>query len=405
MRRIADRSVSGPDWRRLGRPSRIFRSISSEPGSVRSGRSARHRAISRSMVVLVGLGVVWRIARFAANPPFWGDEAFLAVNVLIRDFAGLLRPLEYYQIAPVGFLWGELAIVRALGTSEWAFRLIPFLSGLASLGLFLRFASRTLDRRSALIAVGIFAAAFYPVRHATEAKPYATDLLFSLMTTSLAWSTWLDLESPRRWLALVLLVVVGVWCSYPLVFVAAGVGFVLAVGVGIRPTRRAILLYLTFMLATSSSWLGSYLTVAREQAQSAPFYTSLGTWQGSFPPFEASWKMAYWLLDVHTGNLLAYPNGGNSLGSLATALLVLIGCLTLLKSRPALLAILLSPLVPNLLAASLRRYPYGTSTGPLCSWRRPFACSPGWDLSLSSGDSKGHVGDESTGSQPPLWPG
>ena len=101
--------------------------------------------------------------------------------------------------------------------------------------------------------------------------------------------------------------------------------------------------------------------VAREQARSAPFYTSLGTWQGAFPPFEESWKMAYWLLDVHTGNMLAYPNGGNNFGSLATAVLVAIGCLALLKSRPALLAMLLSPLAANLLAASLQRYPYGTS--------------------------------------------
>ncbi len=310
---------------------------------------------------LVVLGVVWRVARFAAGQPLWGDEAFLAVSVLLRDYAGLLRPLEYYQIAPAGFLWGELAMVRALGKSEWALRLIPFASGLASLGLFVRFAGKTLDRRSALLAVGIFAAAYYPVRHATEAKPYATDLLFSLMTTGLAWSTWLDRESLRRWLALAGVVVVGVWCSYPLVFVAAGVGAVLAVRVGANPSRRAILFYLAFGMASAASWLGSYFAVAREQARSAPFYTSLETWQGAFPPFEEPWKLAYWLLDVHTGNMLAYPNGGNKFGSLATALLVAVGCLTLWRSRPALLAMLLSPLAANLLAASLHRYPYGTS--------------------------------------------
>jgi 4-amino-4-deoxy-L-arabinose transferase-like glycosyltransferase len=313
------------------------------------------------MLVLVGLGVVWRVARFATGQALWGDEAFLAVNVLLRDFAGLLRPLDYYQIAPVGFLWGELAMVRMLGKSEWALRLIPFASGLASLGLFVGFARKTLDRRSALLAVGIFAAAFYPVRHATEAKPYATDLFFSLLTTALAWWTWLDRESPRKWLALAGVVGVGVWCSYPLVFVASGIGAVLGLGVTARPSRWAISLFLSFGLISSTSWLASYFAVAREQAKSAPFYTSLQTWQGAFPPFEESWRMAYWLLDVHTGNMLAYPNGGNKLGSLATAVLVGVGCLTLLRSRPALLAILLSPLAANLLAASLRRYPYGTS--------------------------------------------
>ena len=71
--------------------------------------------------------------------------------------------------------------------------------------------------------------------------------------------------------------------------------------------------------------------------------------------------MSYWLVDVHTGNMLAYPNGGNNFGSLATTVLVAVGALRLLRWRPALLALLLSPLGANLLAACLRRYPYGTS--------------------------------------------
>ena len=61
-----------------------------------------------------------------------------------------------------------------------------------------------------------------------------------MMTTVLAWSIWLDRESTRRWLALTALVAAGVWFSYPLVFVAAGVGTVLAVRVGDDPGRRAV---------------------------------------------------------------------------------------------------------------------------------------------------------------------
>ena len=312
-------------------------------------------------MAFVVLGVAWRVARYAMGQPLWGDEAFLAVNLLARDFAGLLRPLDYHQIAPVAFLWAVRAVVRSLGASEWSLRLIPFASGLVSLGLFVGLARRTLDRRSALLAVGIFAASYYPVRHSSEIKPYATDLLFSLLTTGLAWSTWLDRESPRRWLALAGVVGVGVWFSYPLIFVAAGVGMVLAFGVSRNPTRRVVALYVAFGLVTSASWMSSYFIVARPQSLSAPLYTELKTWQGAFPPLSQPWRLPYWLLDVHTGNMLAYPNGGNNFGSLATAALVVVGGLALRKSRPALLAILLSPLVPTLLASSLQRYPYGTS--------------------------------------------
>ena len=100
--------------------------------------------MARTLIGMIALGIVWRVARYGACPPMWGDEAFIAVNLLTRDFAGLLKPLEYYQIAPMGFLWAELAVIRVLGASEWAVRLIPFLSGLASLGLFALRASRVL---------------------------------------------------------------------------------------------------------------------------------------------------------------------------------------------------------------------------------------------------------------------
>jgi 4-amino-4-deoxy-L-arabinose transferase-like glycosyltransferase len=313
------------------------------------------------MIGMIALGVAWRVVRYGACPPVWGDEAFIAVNLLTRDFAGLLRPLEYYQIAPLGFLWAELAVIRVLGTSEWAIRLIPFLSGLASLGLFAWFARKTVDRRSALMAVGIFAASYYLARHATEAKPYSTDLLFSMMTTGLAWSIWLDRDSIRRWMALTVLIAVGVWFSYPLVFVAAGVGTVLAVRVGTRPNRRVVSLFVAFGLTISTSWILSYLTFGRLQAEAAPFYTDLETWRDAFPPLSEPWLLPFWLLDTHTGNMLAYPNGGKNFASLGTAIAVAVGCLTLRKTRPAFLAMLLSPLVPTLVASAFHRYPYGTS--------------------------------------------
>jgi len=340
------------------RPSAMF-GPPARPGV--SGFADRRASLARMLGAMVALGVAWRVARFAAGPSLWGDEAFLAVSLLTRDFAGLLRPLEYHQIAPLGFLGAELAVVRALGSSEWALRLIPFVAGLLSLALFARFAKGAVDRRSALMAVGIFAASFYPVRHATEVKPYATDLLLSLVTTGLAWSTWRDRRSIRRWLTLAAAVAAGVWFSYPLVFVAAGVGLVLGAGAIRDRDARSLLGLGLFGLTTAASWAVSYVAFARPQSLASPFYRQLKTWQGAFPPWGRPRAFPAWLLDVHTGNMLAYPNGGNNFGSAATAVLVVAGGVALARARPALLALLLSPLLPTFLAASLGRYPYGTS--------------------------------------------
>src|SRR5262249_52552590 len=114
---------------------------------------------------LLVVGVAWRMLRYFLQFPVWGDEAFICNNFLDRDYLGLLKPLDYKQVAPIFFLWSELATFRILGVSELAIRLLPFLAGLGSLFLFWRLAKSTLKSTAALIAIGIFAVSYYPIRH------------------------------------------------------------------------------------------------------------------------------------------------------------------------------------------------------------------------------------------------
>ena len=76
------------------------------------------------------------------------------------------------------------------------------------------------------------------------------------------------------------------------------------------------------------------------------------------------WKLPWWLLEIHTGNMLAYPYGGNNFGSTLSTIVVVAGCVRVWRRRVRrpLLILLLSPLPFALVAAALQRYPYGTST-------------------------------------------
>jgi hypothetical protein len=58
------------------------------------------RRLERAIWAFVGLGVLLRVARYAIDYPLWWDEAFVAVNFIRRDYAALLRPLEYGQVCP-----------------------------------------------------------------------------------------------------------------------------------------------------------------------------------------------------------------------------------------------------------------------------------------------------------------
>ena len=90
----------------------------------------------------------------------------------------------------------------------------------------------------------------------------------------------------------------------------------------------------------------------------------IATWNDAFPPLAAPWQLPWWLLDVHTGNMLAYPYGGNHFGSTLTTILVVFGCVRIAQRRVRrpLLCLLLFPLPVAFVAAALHAYPYGTST-------------------------------------------
>ena len=310
-------------------------------------------------LLLLGLG--WRGLRYGLGFPLWGDEALLTSTLMSRDFPGMLRPLDYLQIAPLGFMWAELTAVRVLGFSEYALRAIPFLCGIASMLLFWRFAVRIADRRGALLAVAFLAASYYPVRHAAEVKPYAVDLLVSLAITYLAWIVSRNPSAITHWAGLIFLAALGPWISYPFVFVAAAAGVYLLSGL-LRPARpKAIAGCILYCAVLTLSFLSMYLLYGRAQAETAPHLVTHKMWVGAFPPLERPWELPLWLIKVHTGNMMAYPIGGRSGRSALTLALVLVGTVATWRRSRRTLLLLLGPLVLTFIAAAVKRYPYGTS--------------------------------------------
>jgi hypothetical protein len=261
-------------------------------------------------------------------------------------------------------MWLELAVSRALGFSEWALRLVPFLSGVAALLLFCRFATRVLPRRPALLAIAIFAASYYLVRHAAELKPYSTDLLISLSLTMLGWSATQRPDSPTRWTALILAALIAPWCSYPSIFVGSAVILVCGIHLLGWPKRSStppIAWVAGVAVALGASFLLMYLFYGKPHAESAAPLTDTEMWARTFPPWRDPWKLPLWLIAIHTGNMFAYPAGGVNGGSAATFVLFVIGALHLATHNRPLLLLLLAPFVLTFGAACFQLYPYGGS--------------------------------------------
>src|SRR6516164_519721 len=127
--------------------------------------------------VAIIAGVALRVYHYARNPSMWHDEAALVLNVIGKGFKALLGPLYFHEAASPLFLWIERAVHLTLGATTYALRLVPFLASCSALVLFAQLVKRILTPASAAWAVALFAFSDSLLWHASEAKPYAVDVL------------------------------------------------------------------------------------------------------------------------------------------------------------------------------------------------------------------------------------
>lgn len=339
--------------------------------------------VRRALVLLLVMGAAARAVRYGLAFPLWGDEAFVAVNFLHRGFRDMIDPLLYGQIAPLGYMWATLLAVRTLGLSEWAIRLVPFAAGVAGLVLLWRLAAAEFGRRATVCAVGFLAAAYYPIRHAAEVKPYSTDLLVSLVLWLLAFAVRRRPTDTARWIALILAGAASVWLSYPAAFVAGGIGLYLTCVLRTRRAFPVVAGWLLYGLLLCGSFAAMYALYARPHAEAAARVAEISMWTETYPPVREPWLLPLWFLETHTGNMLAYPVGGKNGGSTATFLLVAAGVVALWKTRRYdLVLLLLSPLMLNFIASSFHKYPYGGTVRVMMYMAPAFCLLAGLGLTL-----------------------
>lgn len=333
--------------------------------------------LRRLTLALLAVGVLWRLLRYLLRFPIWDDEAFICLNFLELDYLGLTRELRNCQVAPLLFLWGELTSLRLLGPSELSMRLLPFLTGMGSLLLFWRLARLTLPPLARTIAVGFLAVAIWPVSMGAFTKPYAFDLFMSLLLL-LPAVRWLQQPQQTRWLILLSLATpLALFSSYPVVFVAGAISLAL-LATAWRQGWKARLLWGVYNVVLLTAFVGHFVIAGQSQLHSPDrgATTEQGMqdfWAEGFPPTKPL-ALAKWLFFAHTGQMMAFPIGSQDGGSVLTTLLCLVGAWSFWTSRRrALLILCLAPFGLGLLAAVLRRYPYGASCR-LSQYLAPAVC-------------------------------
>jgi hypothetical protein len=320
--------------------------------------------------LLALFGLAARTFHFVRNPSMWHDEAVLVLNVLHKDFTGCWGKLDFAEAAPPLFLVLEKLAVLVLGDGTYALRLLPYLASCVALLLFVRIAARILSGAAVPWAVLLFACSDHLLWHASEAKPYSTDVLCAVMllcalVASERWSL-----ATRSWLLAAAAPVV-IFLSFPGVFLVGGVLAALLPNFLQRSRGWSDrFAYLSLVAITVLSF--GVLVTGPVRAQRCPQLHEC--WIECFAPLDDPTFLPAWIAH-NTVQICRYclePTGN------VLFLAVAFGACQMAKHRPALLTFLLLPCGLALVASSFQAYPYTAA-------RVLVYTTPAWALLIGEG--------------------
>lgn len=208
-----------------------------------SFNSDKRNATSCITIFFVIAGIFLRVYYYFLNRSLWIDEVYLSSSIVKMNMGQLLiKPLLYYQKAPLGFLFFEKLSTIFFTATELTLRLFPLICGILALILFVPLSKYYVKNKFAWAAVGIFAFSPALIYHATEVKQYSTELLFSIIIL-LGYIKWGRERNLKRVCYFGFLGAVSVWFSYPVIFILASIGFYYFIKIAKKREYKNIYIY------------------------------------------------------------------------------------------------------------------------------------------------------------------
>ena len=308
--------------------------------------------------VIIAIGIILRLLRYAHNPSLWFDESDTAIDIIIRPFSDLINPSpDWSSKYPYGFVLLVKFATQVFGNSEYALRLVPILFGILSVFLFYRVAKNYINRPATIVALGLFTILDRLVFESANLKPYTSDLAFALLIF-----IWVDyIKSKKINMADIALAglagAIMVWFSYPALFVLSGVGSCLAVfSLSKKDWARTWNLAIINIMWASSFIAFYFIYIRNLQSNFDMSVEDLLMWERGFVPFPPkSLNDIRWIMD-NFFEMFNNPAGLTFTGLAAFAFLL--GCISLFQRNKEKFFLLISPVLFTLLASILHQYPF-----------------------------------------------
>jgi uncharacterized membrane protein len=309
------------------------------------------------ILLLIGLGL--RIVQYIADRSMWYDEAAIVDNIIDRPISDFLKPLDYDQGAPLGFMIVVKVFSQIFGTGEHGLRLVPFISGIISLFLFYYLAKRYIPKNSVPIAIALFAISDTLVYYSSEVKQYSSDVTIAIALLLIGISL---VNTPKlAWKDCILSGLAGaalLWFSHPAVFSTVSILVVLAAS---RIRSRQLSEWVKIAVL-GAFWGVSFILLYIVQLKSLgqnPYLEGYWAVAKAFMPLPPrSVEDAQWFLSMPGRVFSDIPLRFYGAAELAVFLFVLSVVFLLLKDRKKLFLLTL-PILLALGASGVHKYPFG----------------------------------------------
>ncbi len=300
------------------------------------------------------IGIVLSIINFINNRSLWTDEATLSLNIINKPIYELLQPLDYNQVAPVGFLLVEKFFASLLGNTDWSLRIFPIISFFLSIFLIYSVTQKILKNKLfGLFTAAFFATSFITLSYSSEVKQYMTDITFGLLIL-LGTIIYNENGFKNKWWLYSILGIVSIWFSNVSILLLFSSGLY-----SMYKTYHSIEKKYLRLVITLGLWFFSFVIYYALFIYNHPTKDMMiNYWQnaGGFMPqdiLSADFYKSLFFKMIMFFSLLS-----SSMFTLLLAPLFLFGFFFLAKKKREILYLLVSPLILHLVLSYLQLYPF-----------------------------------------------
>jgi hypothetical protein len=315
------------------------------------------------IIAIPVIGVILSLIQFLYNRSMWEDDAWLALNIINRNAFELLKPLDYYQVAPILFLEIEKLFSVIIPNSEYGLRLFPLLCYWASIYLFYKIVKKELNNTYAIIfALSIFCLGYSFIFFSNEIKQYISDVFVALLMFFLVLKEYKN--NKNKYFIIAIVGAISILLSNVAPIILLSCGSILMYDLYKTKSKRGSYYYLSEIFALWLIVFAIYFYYFIYNHPSRVFMTTY--WNGSFLPFNP-FKLDFYIflfkkVPLIIFSALFYIN----VQKLQTIVLVIIlsglhitGIVYLIRKRRfKLLFISCVPLLLHLLLSAFQLYPF-----------------------------------------------